>query len=43
MRKRNKLITVHLNDNYEYQKGKGWQKKDGLDESIRRAIKNVLH
>lgn len=29
--------------NYEYQKGKGWQKKDGLDESIRRAIRKVLH
>lgn len=28
---------------YEYQKGKGWKKKDGLDESIRRAIRKVLH
>jgi len=24
---------------YEYQKGKGWKKKDGLDESIRRKIR----
>lgn len=31
------------NGEYEYKKGKGWQKKDGLDESIRKAIIKVLH
>lgn len=39
----NKEMENYRNGNYEYQKGKGWQKKDGLDESIRRAIRKVLH
>lgn len=32
----------YLGGNYEYQKGKGWQLKDNMDESIRRAIRKVL-
>lgn len=28
--------------NFEYKKGKGWQLKDNMDESIRNAIRKVL-
>lgn len=38
-----KDLDDYYNGNYEYRKGKGWQKKDGLDESICRAIRKVLH
>lgn len=41
-KKGNKEIEDYRQGKYEYQKGKGWQKKDGLDESIRRAIRKVL-
>ena len=31
-------------DNYEYEpNGRGWYLKDNMDESIRRAIRKVLH
>ena len=34
---------AYENGDYEYVKGKGWQLKDNMDESIRRAIRKVLH
>ena len=40
--KGNQEVMDYQKGNYEYQKGKGWQKKDGLDESISRAIRKVL-
>lgn len=37
-----KDMEAYYTGKAKYQKGKGWQNKDGLDESIRRAIRKVL-
>ena len=38
-----KELSNYKKGNYEYEKGgRGWHLKDGLDESIRRAIRKVL-
>lgn len=42
--KANREMQNFKKGNYEYEpNGKGWQLKDNMDESIRRAIRKVLH